>query len=125
LELQEASETKRNGKPGAETARRLGTVAWYALLAQEFAEALSAANRAHALLPDDLGIEINRAHALLFSGRAEESEALYVAHKGERMSERDSRLWERVIAKDFADFCKAGLSRPMMEDIEQKLGVSP
>jgi TPR repeat protein/energy-coupling factor transporter ATP-binding protein EcfA2 len=120
----EATETQREGKPGRETGQALGEVAWYALLAQDFDEALSAANRAHALVPDDLGIEINRAHALMFSGRAEDAEALYLAHKGEPMSADDSRPWERVIAKEFADLRNASLSRPMMDDIEQKLGVS-
>jgi hypothetical protein len=61
----------------------------------------------------------------MFSGRGDESEAIYLAHKGQRMSDQDSRLWESVIAKDFAELCKAGLTHPMMADIEQKLGVSP
>jgi TPR repeat protein len=121
---EEAEETKREGKPGKETARALSKVAWYALFAREFTQALSAADRAHALLPGDLMIDTNRAHALMFVGRGEESEALYLAHKGEPMSADDSRPWERVIAKDFADLRQAGLSRPMMDDIEQKLGVS-
>ena len=36
-----------------------------------------------------------------------------------------TRLWERVIADDFAEFRKAGLTHPMMADIEKELGVSP
>jgi len=40
------------------------------------------------------------------------------------MSEQDSRLWESVIAKDFAELRKAGLTQPLMADVEQKLGVS-
>jgi hypothetical protein len=46
----EATETKRDGKPGKETAQALGAVARYALLAEEFAEALTAANRATGLV---------------------------------------------------------------------------
>ena len=121
----EAAETKREDKPGKETAEALGDVAWYAVLAREFTKALSDAARAHALLPDNLPIECSRAHALMFLGRGKEAEALYLAHKGERISEDDRRLWESVIAKDFADLRKAGLTHPMMADIEQKLGVSP
>jgi hypothetical protein len=64
----EAVETEREGKPGAETAQELKDVAWYALFAREFTKALTVADRAHALLPDDLGIETNRAHALMFLG---------------------------------------------------------
>jgi hypothetical protein len=35
------------------------------------------------------------------------------------------RLWEHVIAEDFAEFRKAGLTHPMVADIEKELGVSP
>ena len=68
----EAMETKREGKPGRETAEALHVVAWYALFAREFTKALTVADRAHALLPDNLPIETNRAHALMFLGREEE-----------------------------------------------------
>jgi hypothetical protein len=44
------------------------------------------ADRAHALLSDDLTIDTNRAHALIFVGRGEESKALYLAHKGKPVS---------------------------------------
>jgi TPR repeat protein len=132
LELQEAkaakvetAETKRGGQPGEETAQELKDVAWYALFAREFTKALTASDRAHAFLSDDLGIETNRAHALMFVGRAEHSKALYLAHKGKPVSQRDARLWEHVIAEDFAEFRKAGLTHPMMADIEKELGVSP
>jgi hypothetical protein len=61
----------------------------------------------------------------MFLGRGEESKALYLAHKGEPLSEQDARLWERIIVEDFAEFRKAGLTHPMMADIEKELGVSP
>jgi hypothetical protein len=61
----EAAETKREGKPGKATAQELVGVTWYALLARQFTKALTDAERAHALLPDDLVIETNRAHALM------------------------------------------------------------
>ena len=99
-------------------------MAWHALFARGFTKALSASDRAHALLSDNLSIETNRAHALMFLGYEEEAKALYLAHKGKPMSEQDSGLWERVIAKDFAEFRKSGLTHPMMADIEKELGVS-
>jgi hypothetical protein len=34
-------------------------------------------------------------------------------------------LWERAIAEDFAELREAGLTHPMMTDIEKELGVSP
>jgi len=124
LQLQEAlavkveeAETKREGNPAKETAQALQGVAWRALFAREFTKALTASDRAHALLPDDLGIETNRAHALMFVERGKESKALYLAHKGKPVSEEDAKLWERAIAEDFAEFRKAGLTHPMMADI--------
>jgi TPR repeat protein len=119
----EAVETKREGKPGKETAQALGDVAGYALLAREFTKALTVADRAHALVPDDLEIETNRAHALMFLGRGEDSKALYFAYKGKPVS--GQLLWENVIAEEFAEFRKAGLTHPMMADIEKELGISP
>jgi hypothetical protein len=35
-----------------------------------------------------------------------------------------NKLWEQVIAHDFAAFRKAGLTHPMMADIEKELGIS-
>jgi TPR repeat protein len=126
----EAEERKREGKPGQKTAQELILVTWYALFAREFTKALTVADRAHSLLPDKLTniltIEAIRAHALLFLGYREESTALYLAHKGKPIPGRqDGMLWERAIAEDFAKFRKAGLTHPMMADIEKELGVSP
>jgi TPR repeat protein len=121
----EAVETKRDGKRGEETAHALQGVAWRALFAREFTKALNFADRAHALLPDDLSIEANRAHALMFMEHGKEAKALYVIHKGKPISEQDTQLWESAIAEDFAEFRKAGLTHPMMAEIEKELGVSP
>jgi TPR repeat protein len=120
----EAVETKRDGKPGAETATALNSMAWYALFAKDFTKALTVADHAHTLFPNNLTIETNRAHALMFMGHDEEAKALYLAYKGQHMSGEDDRLWERVIAQGFADFRKAGLTHPMMADIEEELGIS-
>jgi TPR repeat protein len=120
----EAVETKREGKPGEDTAEALQVVAWYALFAREFTRALTAADRAHALLPDSLPIETNRAHALMFLGREGDSKALYFAHKGRPILPQSGKLWERVIVDDFAELRQAGLTHPMMAEIENELGVS-
>ena len=120
----EAEETKSDGKPGEQTAGALTGVIWFALFAKEFTKALAVADRAHALFPDSLGIETNRAHALMFMGHDEQAKALYLAHKGEPRSGMDNKLWEQIIAEDFAKFRKAGLKHPMMTDIEKELGIS-
>jgi TPR repeat protein len=78
----EAAETKREGNPGRETAQALGGVAWRALFTLEFTKALTFADRAHALLPDDLRIETVRAHALMFLERREESKGALPCPQG-------------------------------------------
>jgi TPR repeat protein len=121
----EAVETKRDGKPGEQTAWALQSVAWSALFAQEFPKALAASVRGSALLSHNLSIEPIRAHVLLFMERGDEAKALYLAHQGQPLSETDNRLWERIITDHFAELRKAGLTHPMMADIEKELGVSP
>src|SRR5262249_31790361 len=116
----EADETKSGGKPGEQTAVALNSVMWSALLAKEFTEALTVADRAHTLFPNKLSP--NRAHALMFMGRDEEAKALCLAHKG--VPDEDNTLWEQLIAGDFAEFRKAGLTSPMMADVEKELGIS-
>jgi TPR repeat protein/energy-coupling factor transporter ATP-binding protein EcfA2 len=120
----EAAEIQREGKPGSETADALTAVAWYALFAREFAKALVTTERVLVLFPGSLVIETNRSHALMFLGRSRESRTLYLAHKGKPISDQDHRKWEQIIADDFAEFRKAGLTHPMMADIEEQLGLS-
>jgi tetratricopeptide (TPR) repeat protein len=120
----EAEETRSKGAPGKETAYALNGVAWRALFARSFAKALTFASRAHSLVPDNLTIETNRAHALMFLGRSKEAEAVYLANKGKPAHGPGSEPWELVIASDFADLRKAGLSHSMMTEIEKRLGFS-
>jgi TPR repeat protein len=120
----EAEETQRDGKPGEQAASVLNEVVWYALFGKEFTKALTVADHAHTLFPNNLLIETNRAHALMFMGHDEEAKGLYLAHKGEPVSHGDNELWEQAIADDFAEFRKAGMTSPMMAAIEKELGIS-
>ena len=119
----EAGETKRDGKPGRETARLLSELAWYALLARGFPQASAFSERGNSLFPHDFEIDRMRAHALMFIGRGDEAKALYLAHKGE-INKVHNTVWESRIADDFAEFRKAGLMHPMMADVERELGIS-
>jgi tetratricopeptide (TPR) repeat protein len=120
----EAEETKRQGKPGWQTASELTHLTRYALLAKDFTKALAVADRAHTLLPGSFDIQINWAHALMFMGHDEEAQALYLRHKGEPVPLENNKSWEQTIADHFAAFRRAGLTHPMMTDIENALGVS-
>ena len=119
----ERDETKRTGAPGKETAGELISVAWAALFARDFAKALAVSERAHQLTPDDLLIETNRAHALMFLGRTGEARALYLDNKGKPTSLDGGKIWNAAITDDFAEMRKAGITHPMMAEIERQLGV--
>jgi TPR repeat protein len=123
----EAAETKSAGKPGKETASALVSVAWLALFprdSRDYARSLAASDHSLTLRPGYLPAEVNRAHALMFLGRRAEARTLYLQFKGQQLSDTDNRLWERVIAHDFAVFRKVGPAHPMMAEIDAALGVS-
>src|SRR5208282_3186015 len=97
----------------------LGGVAWYALFARQPEKALAASMRALMLAPNELEIETNRAHALLFLGRTDEAIAAYIRHKGETIP--GSGKWEEAILKDFAEFRSRGLDHPELAHVEKAL----
>ena len=115
----EAEETKITGKAGDLTASALANHSWYALFARQYAEVVTAADRSLKLKPKDLVPEGNRAHALMMTGRTGEAKAIYLAHRGEKLS--DGRNWNDVTKEDFAQLRKAGLTHPLMADIETAL----
>jgi hypothetical protein len=53
----------------------------------------------------------------MFFGLVEEARTLYRAHRGEK-TEGD-KIWEDVIREDFAALRKAGLTNPLMDEIER------
>ena len=120
----EKSEKASTGNPGARTSDALGRLAGFALFTKDFEEALAATERALALAPDHFWIESNHAHALLFVGRLDEAQALYVAHKGKQISQDDDRIWEDVIADDFEVLRTAGLDHAAFAEIITALGLN-
>ena len=59
----------------------------------------------------------------MFLGRIDEARALYLAHRDEMIPENDNKSWRREIADDFTDFRKAGLLKPLMDEIEAALAA--
>jgi TPR repeat protein len=123
----EQTEAKQNGKPAIETARALIGTAWYSILTRDFQKALNATDRADEISPSYIGVKINRAHALMFLDRTEEARAIYRSNAGKTLTEDDDIPWNRVIVEDFADLRKAGLTHPLMAEIEQSFtaGTEP
>jgi tetratricopeptide (TPR) repeat protein len=120
----EKAETSDIGSPGPRTADALGSVAFYAVFARKFDDALATTERARVLAPDLLWLESNRAHALLFLGRIDEARALYLTHKGKQISQNDDIIWEDAIAEDFEALHAAGLDHAMSAEIIAALGLN-
>jgi hypothetical protein len=60
----------------------------------------------------------NRAHALMFLGRQDEARELYLKYRDEK-NVQGGKSWITVTREDFQELRKAGLSSPLMSDIEQ------
>ena len=120
----ETIETAEAGKPGPKVADALGNLAWYALIAREFAEALAASDRARTLAADQIWTETNRAHALLFLGREPEARQIYLAHKGARLTKGSDKTWEDMVADDFEELRKRGLAHTAFDEIGRELVLS-
>lgn len=115
----EQAEVAAKGKPGADTASELGNLAWDAILAQLFDRALAASERAIGLAPDEVWIETNRAHALMFLGRTDDARSVYLRYLGVK-NVQSGKPWEVVILDDFTALRRAGLSNPLMNEIEKR-----
>jgi oxygen-independent coproporphyrinogen-3 oxidase len=94
----------------------------YGLPNQSTQDVRRTATLVHGLEPQRLAV-FGYAHVPWLK-RHQEAKALYLAHKGKPIVEVANRLWEQAIAEDLAGFRKAGLTHPMMADIEKELGVS-
>jgi tetratricopeptide (TPR) repeat protein len=101
---------------------RIGGLAYRFVLARKFAIALEAADEAIALAPEKIWLYTNRAHALMFLNRTDEARALYLKYRGAQKVTGD-KSWEAVILEDFAELRKAGLSHPLMDEIESKFST--
>ncbi|MGO9740554.1 MAG: hypothetical protein ACLPN5_03380 [Roseiarcus sp.] len=95
-----------------------------AIFTRDFPRALSAAERARQVSPDTLETEILRADALMLLGRTEEARALYLAHRDETLPELGYATWRQVVLDDFAELRKAGLTAPLMGEIEAKFAAN-
>jgi tetratricopeptide (TPR) repeat protein len=116
LQSTEKDEIQEKNRPGLATAIRLLGLSWYQLFAKQFQAALETSDRAMALAPDQIIFASNKAHALMFLGRADEARTLYLKYKGQSAGLR-RLLWEDEIRKDFTKMETAGLTHPQMARI--------
>jgi hypothetical protein len=59
----------------------------------------------------------------MFLDRVDEARALYLKYRGQQKVVGD-KSWETVILGDFAEFRKAGLTHPLMDEIEKQFAGS-
>lgn len=96
---------------------RIGAIGYFGVLAHDFATALQAVDEAIALQPNRLRLYANRANALMFLRRTDEARALYLKYRGQKFS--DGKVWQSVVLGDFVEPRKAGLTNPLMDEIEK------
>ena len=107
----------------AETQQRLGLVAVrLGVLAEQFiyrgrfATALELAQKLIAVAPERYQLHAICAHALMFLGREDDAQALYLRYRGQKLG---SELWEAGVLADFNKLRQAGRSQPLMDKVER------
>ena len=68
------------------------------------------------LAPDKLWLYALRADAFMLLGRTDDARAVYLAYRGKK--EQSGKPWEQAVEGDFAELRKAGISSPLMAEIE-------
>jgi hypothetical protein len=96
-------------------------LSWYQLEAKDFDGALVSAEAGLKLDPDNLSLETNQAHALLFLGKIEEAEQIYRKNIGKTVDLNGKQSWEQVVLEDFDKFEKDGLSSPEFDRVRKIL----
>jgi tetratricopeptide (TPR) repeat protein len=95
---------------------KIGALAYNFVLAHDFAKGLEAADTAIADAPDQLWLQLNRAHALMFLGQIDEARAIYLQHRAQNV--QDQKSWEDVVLADFEELRKNALTHGLMNEIE-------
>ena len=100
--------------------QEIGSLAFSFLKKGDFGKALDAVDHALSVLPSTL-LKVYRAHALMLLDREDEARPLYLGSRGGRVDAK--RTGETLILQDFASLREAGLTRPLMDEIEELLGA--
>jgi hypothetical protein len=94
------------------------SLSWYQLFVHDFAGALSSSEAGVKLLPTDLALQVNRAHALLFTGQTREAEASYRKFLGQTSA---TQKWEQIVLDDLRALEEGGLSHPDFANIRNMM----
>jgi hypothetical protein len=55
----------------------------------------------------------------MFLDRVDEARALYLQYRGRIIADGSGKRWETDVLEDFAHFRKAGLTHPLMDEVEK------
>jgi tetratricopeptide (TPR) repeat protein len=108
---------KRSQDDRRQLGESIGGLAFGLVLKHDFATALDAVDQAISLAPDKIWLYAIRAHALMFLGRIAEARSLYLKYRDE--NDVEGKSWKTGILDDFADLRDAGLTSPLMDEIEK------
>jgi tetratricopeptide (TPR) repeat protein len=97
-------------------------LSWFDLFAKDFKGALAACEEGRKHRMKTLTLETNCAHALMFSGRMPEADAIYVKHRGEKMAADRAKTWDETIQEDFRELKAANVESPEMGRVLGELG---
>ena len=116
-----AEDLRESGELAENLAAALNNVAWYALFAGTPDRALAAAGEATSLRPDSAAYALNRAHALMLSGKTEDARAIYLKHRGTVVG---GRTWPLLVSDDFSVLREHGIEHGLMGEIEDRLELN-
>jgi tetratricopeptide (TPR) repeat protein len=95
----------------------LALLAWYQLFSRDFSGALATTDEITKLNPADMSAVEEHALALLFLGRTQEAEAVFLANGGKKMNSTANLIWEDSVFGDYAALRKEGVTSPDAERI--------
>ena len=103
-------------------AGRIGGLAYDFTMRRHFTNAFEAADQAVSITPGELWLNVVRADALMFLGRLDEARAIFLKYRGQKLGNGQS--WEAAVLEDFGHFQQAGLSSPLMIEIERQFKMT-
>jgi tetratricopeptide (TPR) repeat protein len=104
---------------------QIGFLSYRFVMAHDFAGGLQAAEQAISLQPDMIWLYAHQAHALMLLHRTDEARALYLKYRSDKNvfgTNANPITWSALILREFSELRNAGLSDPLMDEIEKTFG---
>ena len=95
---------------------RLGVLAEQFIYRGRFATALELAQELIAVAPERHQLHAICAHAMMFLGREDDAQALYLRYRGQKIG---SESWEAAVLANFNKLRQTGRSQPLMDKVER------